>query len=81
MVAPTKTEGIEEVGQIKIIVEKYSEGYVAYHLGLKGVVIGEGNNYEDALEDVKSAIRFHLETFKEEIFETEEIVETFVADL
>ena len=30
---------------------------------------------------MKSAIRFHLETFKEEIFETEEIMETFVADL
>jgi len=81
MVAPTKTGGIEEVGQIKIIVEKYSEGYVAYPLGLKGVVVGEGDTYEDALEDVKSAIRFHLETFKEEIFETEEIMETFVADL
>lgn len=61
--------------------EKYSEGYVAYPLGLKGVVVGEGDTYEDALEDVKSAIRFHLETFKEEIFETEEIMETFVADM
>jgi len=36
---------------------------VAYPLGLKGVVVGEGNNYEEALADVKSAIQFHLETF------------------
>ena len=59
--------------QIKIIVEKHLEGYVAYPLGLKGVV-GEGNTYEEALENVKSAIKFHIETFKEEIFEMEEII-------
>ena len=49
--------------EVKIIVEKHPEGYVAYPLGLKGVVVGEGDTYEDALEDVKSAIKFHLETF------------------
>jgi len=53
--------------QIKIIVEKHPEGYVIYPLGLKGVVVGEGDTYEEALEDVKSAIKFHIETFKEEI--------------
>jgi len=47
----------------QIIVEKHAEGYVAYALGLKGVVVGEGNSYEEALTDVKSAIRFHLATF------------------
>jgi predicted RNase H-like HicB family nuclease len=49
--------------QIKIIVEKHSDGYVAYPIGLKGVVVGEGNTYEEALADVKSAIEFHIETF------------------
>ena len=48
---------------LKIIVEKHPEGYVAYPLGLKGVVVGEGDTYEEALEDVKSAIKFHIETF------------------
>jgi len=51
--------------QLKIIVEKHPEGYVAYPLGLKGVVVGERDTYEDALEDVKSAIKFHIETFRE----------------
>ena len=32
-------------------------------LPLKGVVVGEGDTYEEALADVKSAIRFHAETF------------------
>jgi hypothetical protein len=31
---------------IKIIVEKHSDGYVAYPLGIEGVAIGEGNNYK-----------------------------------
>ena len=48
---------------IKVIVEKHSDGYVAYPLGLKGVVVGEGDTYEEALADVRSAIRFHIETF------------------
>ena len=67
--------------QIKIIVEKHSEGYVAYPIGLKGVVVGEGDTYEEALANVKSAIWFHIETFGEEALETEEIIETFVAEV
>lgn len=49
--------------QFKIIVEKHPDGYVAYPLGLKGVVVGEGDTYEEALADAKSAIAFHIETF------------------
>ena len=53
--------------QIKIIVEKHSDGYVAYPLGLKGVVVAEGDTYEEALADMKSAIQFHIETFGKEV--------------
>jgi len=48
---------------IKIVVEKHPDGYVAYAQGLEGIVVGEGNTYEEALADVESAIKFHLETF------------------
>jgi len=74
-------KGGERMKGLKIIVEKHPEGYVAYPLGLKGVVVGEGDTYEEALENVKSAIKFHIETFGEEVFEDEEIVETFVAEV
>lgn len=37
---------------IKIIVEKHPDGYVAYPLGSKGVVVGEGDTYEDVLSKV-----------------------------
>ena len=47
-----------------IIVGKHADGYAAYPLGLKGVVAGQGDTYEEALADVKSAIRFHIDTFK-----------------
>ncbi len=43
--------------QLKIIIEKHPEGYVAYPLGLKGVIVGEGDTYEEALNDVKSPSR------------------------
>ena len=66
---------------IKIIVEKHPEGYVAYPLGLKGVVVGEGDTYEEAFADIKSAIKFHIETFGEEVFETKKIIETFIAEV
>ena len=58
--------------QLKIIVEKHSDGYVSYPLGLKGVVVGQGNTYEEALADIKSAISFHIESFGEEIIEVEQ---------
>jgi predicted RNase H-like HicB family nuclease len=69
------------VKQFKIIVEKHPDGYVAYPLGLKGVVVGEGDTYEEALADVKSAIQFHIETFGPEVVEGEpSILEVFVAE-
>lgn len=67
--------------QFKVIVEKHSDGYVAYPIGLKGVIVGEGDTYEDALEDVKSAIKFHIETFGPEVIETDEtVLEAFIAE-
>jgi len=49
--------------QFKIIVEKHPETYVAYPVGLNGIIVGEGETYEEALQDVKSAIQFRNETF------------------
>jgi len=69
------------VRQVKIIVERHADGYVAYPIGLKGVVVGEGDSYESALADVKSAIQFHIETFGPDVLETEQpVLEAFVAE-
>lgn len=67
--------------QFKVIVEKHADGYVAYPLGLKGVVVGQGDTYEEALADVKSAITFHIETFGPDVFDSESpALEVFVAE-
>ena len=66
---------------LKILIEKHPDGYVAYPLGLKGVVVGEGDSYEEALADVKSAIQFHVETFGVEVLEDESpVLEAFVEE-
>ncbi|NPU99154.1 MAG: type II toxin-antitoxin system HicB family antitoxin [Candidatus Omnitrophica bacterium] len=66
---------------IKIVVEKHPDTYVAYPLGLKGAVIGQGETYEAALADVKSAIQFHIDTFGKEMLEADPpVLEAFIAE-
>ena len=65
----------------KVVVEKHADGYVAYPLGIRGGVVGQGPTYDEALADVTSAIRFHIETFgASEIEDDPEILEAFVAE-
>ena len=66
---------------IKVIIEKHKDGYVAYPIGLKGVVVGQGDTYDEALKDVRSAIRFHIETFGPKAIDRDEsVLEAFVAE-
>ena len=66
---------------MKVIIEEHPDGFVAYPLGLKGTVVGQGDTYDEALADVTSAIRFHIETFGTVQFEREEqVVRAFVDD-
>ncbi len=67
--------------RLKVIVEKHPDGYVAYPLGLKGVVVGEGDTYEEALADVVSAIRFHIQTFGSEVLDMESpVLEAYITE-
>jgi predicted RNase H-like HicB family nuclease len=69
------------INHLKIIVEKHSDGYIAYPLGLKGVVVSEGDSYEEVLINIKSAIQFHIETFGDEVFQDDEpVLEAFIAE-
>jgi predicted RNase H-like HicB family nuclease len=64
-----------------IVVERHPDGFVAYPLGLRGVVVGQGDTYEQAVADVTSAIRFHLETFGEDVLDLESpVIEAFVEE-
>jgi len=65
----------------KIIVEKHPDGFVAYPLGMKGVVVGQGDSYDEALEDVKSAIKFHIESFGSDVMNVDPpILEAFIEE-
>ena len=67
--------------QYKIVIEEHSDGFVSYPLGLKCIIVGQGDTYEDALNDIKSAIRFHIDTFGHyDIEEDSPVVEAFIAE-
>ena len=67
--------------ELKLIVEKHSDGFVAYPLGLKGVVVGEGNTLDEAVADVTSAVEFHIETFGPDVFNEEgTVLEAYIAE-
>ena len=66
---------------LKIVVEHHGDGFVAYPLGLKGVVVGQGDSYEAALADCQSAIRFHVQTFGPEVLDAEPaVLDAFIAE-
>lgn len=55
--------------RFKIVVEEHLDGFVAYPLGLAGAVVGQGDTYDEAVADAKSAITFHIESFGQEALE------------
>lgn len=66
---------------VKVLVEKHAEGYIAYPVGLQGVVVGRGQTYEDALEDVTSSIRSYIETNGADSFDiVPQVVEIVIPD-
>ena len=66
---------------LKIIVEKHADGYVAYPVGIEGVVVGQGDTFETALQDVKSAIKFHVESFGPQVLDPDTpALDAFVAE-
>ncbi len=66
--------------QFKIVIEKHSDGYVAYPIGVVGAIVGQGNTYKEALSDVKSAIACYVEIFGKEMLEDTPSVEVFIAE-
>jgi predicted RNase H-like HicB family nuclease len=51
-----------------IIVEQREDGFVAYPLGFAGCVTGQGDTADEAISDVQSAIRFHIDAFGTDAF-------------
>ena len=67
--------------RVRIVVERYEEGYLAYPLGLNSAVFGAGGTYEEAMNDVRSALEFYLEVLGSDALGTDEILESFTTEL
>ncbi len=68
--------------RVKIVVEQHPEGYIAYPLGFKGAVVGEGETADAAVADVESAIRFAVETFGTDAFEDDlPLIDAFMTEV
>jgi predicted RNase H-like HicB family nuclease len=65
----------------RVVVEQHPDGFVAYPLGLNGVIVGEGNTADEALADVQSAIKFHIETFGlDALADESEVLDAFLRE-
>ena len=68
--------------RIKLIIERFEDSYVAHPLGLRGVVVAQGDTFDEALRQAESAVESHLDAFgPEEFEEAEEVQEVFVAEI
>lgn len=56
----------KSIKQFKIVIEKHPDGYVAYPIGVVGAIVGQGDTYEEALSDVKSAVS-HSECLRQRL--------------
>ena len=62
-----KTKSVLKGRRISAIPSRpHQDGFV-----FQGVIVGQGDTFDEALNDVPSAIRFHLKTFGRESLETE----------
>lgn len=66
---------------LKVVVERHPDGSIAYPLGVRGVVVGQGDTVDEAHADLVSAIAFHEETFGREVLnEDQPVLAAFVTE-
>ncbi|MFH0902188.1 MAG: type II toxin-antitoxin system HicB family antitoxin [Pseudomonadota bacterium] len=63
----------------KIVVERHLDGFVAYPVGLAGIVVGEGDTLSAAVCEVGRAIQVHLKTLGSE--DLEQPIDAMIVDL
>ena len=61
----------QNTARVKIVIEHFEDGYVAYPLGMKGVIVGQGDSFNAALDDVTSAISAHVKQFGADVLQTQ----------
>jgi len=66
--------------QIKFVVEQHEETFVAYPLGIRGGVVGEGETASAALEDARRATEVYIETLGVGVVQDESPLAAFVSE-
>jgi predicted RNase H-like HicB family nuclease len=59
---------------------KHEDGYIAYPLGIKGAVAGQGDTAEAAAADARSAVQEHIDTFGPEVIDDYPVLEVFLTE-
>jgi predicted RNase H-like HicB family nuclease len=66
---------------IKVVVERHPDTYIAYPIGLGGVVVGQGETFQEAVDSVTQAMAFHIETFGDEVLRDDDpVLEAFITE-
>ena len=66
--------------QIKFVVEQHEDTFVAYPLGIRGGVVGEGETAAAALEDARCATEVYIEALGVGVIEDQSPVAAFVSE-
>ena len=66
---------------LKVVVERHVDGYVAYPLGIEGVVVGQGDSFQEAINDLASAVQFHIDTFGQTVIAEEQPLDVLVGEV
>lgn len=67
--------------RIGVVIERHPDGFVAYPLGVRGVVVGRGETAEEARTDTTSALRRHVGPFGTDAREVDSpVLDAILAD-
>ena len=55
--------------QVKIVIERFPDGYVGYPLGFsRGAIVGQGDTYTEALRDTENAVAVFIRHYGADLF-------------
>ncbi len=69
------------VRRARFIVEQHPDGFIAYPLGVNGVIVGQGKTREAALENARSSLEFYIEKFGADVLEPQaDVLDAFIEE-
>lgn len=63
---------------MKVIIEQRADGYVAYPLGLNGLVSGQGDTSSSAVAEMNAILRVRVQEFGPEILDEASVLDAVI---